>query len=46
MAKLQLGRDLGDGDIADIKAFLQSLTGAVPEQFAATPTLPTAPYKY
>ncbi|HVY07367.1 MAG TPA: cytochrome c peroxidase [Burkholderiales bacterium] len=46
MGKLQLGRDLGKDDIADIKAFLESLTGAVPEQFAAVPSLPTAPYKY
>lgn len=45
MGKLQLGRDLGAGDIADIKAFLESLTGAVPEQFAAVPNLPVAPYK-
>ena len=46
MGKLQLGRDLGDADIADIKAFLQGLTGAVPEQFAAVPSLPVAAYKY
>jgi cytochrome c peroxidase len=35
MAKLQLGRDLNASDIADIVAFLQSLTGEVPAQFAA-----------
>jgi len=46
MGKLQLGRDLGDADIADIKAFLQSLTGEVPAQFAAVPSLPVAAYKY
>ena len=46
MGKLQLGRDLGDADISDIKAFLQSLTGEVPAQFAAVPSLPVAAYKY
>ena len=45
MAKLQLGRDVGDGDIADIVAFLESLTGEVPEQFASVPNLPAAPYR-
>lgn len=45
MAKLQLGRDLGAADIADIVAFLNSLTGEVPPQFAAAPNLPVAPYK-
>ena len=46
MGKLQLGRDLSDTDISDIKAFLQSLTGEVPAQFAAVPSLPAAGYKY
>lgn len=46
MAKLQLGRDLTDADVSDIKAFLQSLTGEVPAQFAAVPSLPAAAYKY
>ncbi|HEX4985793.1 MAG TPA: cytochrome c peroxidase [Burkholderiales bacterium] len=46
MGKLQLGRDLSAGDIADIKAFLESLTGTVPEQFAAVPSLPAAPYRH
>jgi len=40
MGKLQLGRDLGDADVADIVAFLESLTGEVPAQFAAVPSLP------
>lgn len=44
MAKLQLGRDLGDADVADIVAFLETLTGEVPAQFAAVPNLPPAPY--
>jgi len=45
MGKLQLGRDLSDADISDIKAFLQSLTGEVPAQFATAPNLPVAGYK-
>jgi cytochrome c peroxidase len=46
MGKLQLGRDLTDADVSDIKTFLQSLTGEVPAQFAAVPSLPAAAYKY
>ena len=46
MAKLQLGRDLSDGDVSDLIAFLQSLTGEVPAKFAAVPSLPAAAYKY
>ena len=45
MAKLQLGRDLGADDIADIVAFLGSLTGEVPAEFAQVPNLPPAPYR-
>jgi len=45
MAKLQLGRDLTPEDIADIVAFLNSLTGEVPAQFASVPNLPVAPYR-
>jgi cytochrome c peroxidase len=45
MAKLQLGRDLGPEDVADLVAFLDSLTGEVPAQFAGVPNLPAAPYK-
>ena len=40
MAKLQLGRDLDLGDTADIVAFLESLTGEVPANFASAPVLP------
>ena len=40
MAKLQLGRDLPLADIADIVAFLESLTGEVPANFAQAPILP------
>ncbi len=45
MGKLQLGRDLGKEDIADIVAFLESLTGEVPAQFATVPSLPLGPYR-
>ena len=46
MGKLQLGQDLGDQDVGDIVAFLQSLTGEVPLQFANVPSLPSAGYRY
>ena len=45
MAKLQLGRDLTPAEIGDIVAFLGSLTGEVPAQFANVPSLPPAGYK-
>jgi cytochrome c peroxidase len=45
MAKLQLGKDLSDADIGDIVAFLESLTGEVPQNFAQVPNLPVAAYK-
>jgi len=45
MAKLQLGRDLSGEDVADIIAFLQSLTGEVPAQFSNLPNLPPGPYR-
>ena len=45
MAKVQLGRDLGADDIGDIQAFLESLTGDVPKEFALVPSLPPAPFK-
>ncbi len=38
MAKMQLGKDLADAQVADIVAFLESLTGKFPPQ--ATPHLP------
>ncbi len=40
MGKLQLGRDLPAADVADIVAFLESLTGEVPADFATPPLLP------
>ena len=42
MGKLQLGRDLSGADVSDIVAFLESLTGQVPAQFATPPALPVA----
>ncbi|HWQ39509.1 MAG TPA: cytochrome c peroxidase [Burkholderiales bacterium] len=45
MAKLQLGRELTDADVSDIVAFLESLTGEVPAQFANVPVLPVAAYR-
>ena len=42
MAKLQLGRDLPPADVADIVAFLESLTGEVPANFAQAPILPVS----
>ena len=45
MAKLQLGRDLSDADVNDIIAFLESLTGEVPAQFANVPNLPVTSHK-
>lgn len=44
MAKLQLGRDLSERDVSDIVAFLETLTGEVPESFANAPVLPVAPF--
>jgi cytochrome c peroxidase len=40
MARVQLGTTLSDSEIADIVAFLQSLTGELPANFATTPVLP------
>jgi cytochrome c peroxidase len=40
MARVQLGKKLPDDDVADIVAFLNSLTGPVPENFKNVPDLP------
>jgi len=42
MARVQLGRRLTDGEIADIVAFLESLTGQLPHDFVTAPLLPAA----
>jgi cytochrome c peroxidase len=43
MARLQLGASLGDAETSDILAFLESLTGKLPDGFATVPVLPPAP---
>ncbi len=45
MARLQLGRQLSDEDVRQIVAFLGTLTGEVPKQFAQAPQLPVAAYR-
>src|SRR5262249_25565792 len=42
MARVQLGRTLADPDVRDLVAFLESLTGPLPEDFATIPALPAA----
>jgi cytochrome c peroxidase len=44
MGRVQLGRTLSDEQIGRIVAFLQSLTGSLPEGFAKAPVLPAAPF--
>ncbi len=45
MARLQLGRQLSDQDVTQIVAFLDTLTGDVPANFAQAPQLPVAPFR-
>lgn len=45
MARLQLGRQLNDQDVNDMVAFLKTLTGDIPPQFATAPALPVAPFR-
>jgi cytochrome c peroxidase len=40
MARGQLGVPLTDSDTSDIVSFLESLTGDLPANFAAPPSLP------
>src|SRR5262249_22697655 len=40
MARVQLGVTLGDAETSGIVAFLESLTGELPANFATVPTLP------
>jgi cytochrome c peroxidase len=44
MGRVQLGRALKDEQVGRIVAFLQSLTGRLPDDFAASPVLPAAPF--
>jgi cytochrome c peroxidase len=43
MARVQLGVTLKDADLRDIVAFLESLTGQLPANFATVPALPSGP---
>lgn len=45
MARLQLGRQLEDQDVKDLVAFLRTLTGEIPPQFAQVPALPVASFR-
>ncbi len=45
MARLQLGRQLSDDDVRHLVAFLETLTGEVPKNFAQVPELPVASFK-
>ena len=40
MARIQLGRQLPESQVTDIMAFLDSLTGPLPADFATIPVLP------
>jgi cytochrome c peroxidase len=42
MARVQLGVQLGESDVREIVAFLESLTGKLPADFTTPPTLPPA----
>ncbi len=40
MARYQLGKEVNDGQVSDVVAFLKSLTGDVPTEYIAEPKLP------
>jgi cytochrome c peroxidase len=40
MARVQLGAELGDGEVTEMVVFLGSLTGPLPQDFATVPVLP------
>ena len=44
MGELQLGRTLSTQQISEITAFLNALTGPLPENFATVPALPPGPF--
>jgi cytochrome c peroxidase len=44
MAKVQLGRELTESQVTGIQAFLESLTGPLPKDFATVPVLPPGPF--
>jgi cytochrome c peroxidase len=41
MGKIQLGRELSKEELEDIDAFLQSLTGRIPDDALRVPLLPS-----
>ncbi|GAA0589173.1 cytochrome-c peroxidase [Craurococcus roseus] len=43
MARVQLGRDLGEAALDELVAFQESLTGRVPDHFSPPPDLPSEP---
>lgn len=45
MAKVQLGKELTPAELAPLVAFLESLTGPMPEAFATSPVLPAAGFR-
>ena len=45
MGRIQLGRTLTDEQIGQIVAFLESLTGKLPERFATAPVLPAGSFQ-
>lgn len=45
MAEVQLNKKLNDQDTGQIAAFLNSLTGPLPKDFATVPTLPAAAFQ-
>lgn len=45
MAKVQLGKNLSDSEVTRIVAFLDSLTGEIPEAFATAVPLPAAGFR-
>ncbi len=44
MSTVQFGRTLTENEVIEIVAFLDSLTGPLPESFAVVPTLPPGPF--
>lgn len=45
MARAQLGKTLSDTQVKQIVAFLESLTGKLPENFQTVPVLPTSAFQ-
>jgi cytochrome c peroxidase len=45
MARVQLGKTLGEEQVGRIVSFLQSLTGTLPANFAEAPVLPAAAFQ-